>query len=1054
MKGTFTTKILIVAMLSLFLLDTNAQRRRSNSTAPSKSFDESLYNAIQWRSIGPFRGGRASGAAGVPGKPNVFYMAATGGGVWKTTDGGQSWFNISDGYFGGSIGEIAVAESNPNVLYVGTGEKTLRGNVSPGYGGMFKSYDGGKTWESIGLPNSYQIGNIVIHPKDPDVVFVAVIGNLFADSPDRGVYKTTDGGKSWNKVLYANPSTGAADITFEPGNPRILYATTWNVRRTPYSLSSGGEGSALWKSTDMGETWKNISGNEGLPEGIWGITGVSVSPVNPDRVYALIENEEGGLFRSDDAGKTWQFMTGDRNLRQRAWYYTRVFADTQQEDRVYIMNVQFWRSDDGGRNFKSFNTPHGDHHDLWIAPEDNNRLVVADDGGAQVSYDAGENWSTYLNQPTAQYYRVTVDNDFPYRILVAQQDNSTQRVRHRSDDRGITERDWDESAGGESAHLAVDPDDNNIVYGGSYGGLLQRMDHSTNQTRTINVWPDNPMGHGVEDMKYRFQWNFPIFFSPHNNDKLYTTSQHLHVSYNEGQTWEIISPDLTRAEPEKMGTSGGPITKDNTAVEYYSTIFAAVESSDEEGLIWAGSDDGLLHVTQDGGKNWTNVTPPDAPKYLMYNSVDVDPFTKGGLYVAGTLYKAGDFKPYLYKTKDYGQTWTKIVGGIPNNHFTRVLRADPKRQGLLYAGTEAGMYISFDDGASWKPMQLNLPQVPITDAVLKNDNLIVATQGRSIWLIDDLTPFHQLSDAIASSQIHLFKPIDSYRMGSGGGFGSIPSNWGENHHNGVRFFFNLQNELSEEDKLSFEIMESDGTSIKTFSNMADDDKEKLKADKGSNGFTWDMRYGDAEGFDNLIMWAAGLTGPKAVPGNYKAKLTLNDQSVETGFTILKDPRAAASQADLQAQFDYLIEVRNKLSDAHNSIKDIRLVREQMISLQEKLDGKDEFTDIVDKSKDIDSKMTDVEEQLYQTKNQSRQDPLNFPIRLNNKLAHLSRVVGNGDYPPTDQAVEVKNEMTQKIDTELGKWQKILAEDIQELNQMVKEKAVDAIIIEKKDPAIP
>ena len=1056
-KITTRTAYTLVVGLFLFVLVTEAEaqrRRRGSSAEPTKTYDQKIYDALEWRSIGPFRGGRASGATGVKGKPNVAYQAATGGGVWKTVDGGQTWKNISDGFFGGSMGEVAVSESDPNIIYAGTGEKTLRGNVSPGYGGMFKSYDGGKTWENIGLSNSYHIGNIVVDPKNPDVVFVAVIGNLFTDSSERGVYKTTDGGVSWKKVLYANARAGAADITFEPGNSRVLYATTWNIRRTPYSLESGGEGSALWKSTDQGETWKNISANKGLPEGTWGISGVSVSAVNPDRVYALIENEKGGLYRSDDAGESWQLVSADRNLRQRAWYYTRVFADTQMEDRVYVMNVQFWRSDDGGKNFKNYDTPHGDHHDLWIDPDDNNHLVVADDGGAQVSYDAGVNWSTYLNQPTAQYYRVTTDNDFPYRILVAQQDNSTQRVRHRSMSRGITERDWEPSAGGESAHLAVDPDNNDIVYGGSYGGLLQRVDHSTGQRRTINVWPDNPMGHGAEGMKYRFQWNFPIFFSPHNSDKLYTTSHHVHVSYDEGQSWELISPDLTRSEAEKLGPSGGPITKDNTAVEYYATVFAAAESPYEKDLIWAASDDGLVHVTRDAGKNWENVTPPDAPKYLMYNSVEPDPFTEGGLYIAGTLYKAGDFKPYLYRTKDYGKTWTKITNGIPATHFTRVLRADPKRQGLLYAGTEAGMYVSFDDGTSWSPLQLNLPQVPITDATIKNNNLIVATQGRSVWLIDDLTPLHQLSDEINSANTHLFKPIDSYRISAGGGFGSIPANWGKNHHNGVMFYYYLKNEPGEDDEVTLEIMESDGDLIKKYSSKEKEKDKKLEVKQGSNKFLWNMRYPNADGFDNLIMWAANLTGPKAVPGDYKARLTANGESKEIDFTILKDPRVSSSQADLQAQFDYLQEIRSTLSEAHNSIKDIRAVREQMISLKEKLGDDEEYEDIVNKSEEIDGKMTKVEEELYQVKNQSRQDPLNFPIRLNNKLAHLSRVVGTGDYKPTDQAVDVKNELSEQINTQITEWQRILTEDIEQLNQMVKEKSVDAIKMKKDPTAIP
>ncbi len=1035
--------------------ETLAQRKGGRSAAvATKKYDPKLYDALEWRSIGPFRGGRASGATGVVGKPNAFYMATTGGGVWKTIDGGSTWKNISDGYFGGSIGEIAVSESDPNILYVGAGEKTLRGNVSPGYGGMFKSYDGGKTWENIGLPNASHTGNIIIHPKNPDIVLVAVIGNLFKDSPDRGVYKTTDGGKSWEKVLFANNRAGAADMVFEPGNARVIYATTWNVRRTPYSLESGGEGSALWKSTDLGETWKNISTNKGLPDGAWGVSGVTVSAVNPDRVYALIENEKGGLYRSDNAGETWQFTTGDRNLRQRAWYYTRIFADTRLEDRVYVMNVQFWRSDDAGKNFKNFDTPHGDHHDLWIAPEDNNRLIVADDGGAQISYDAGENWSTYMNQPTAQYYRVTTDNSFPYRILVAQQDNSTQRVKHRSDGRGVSERDWQPSAGGESAHLAPDPDNSDVVYGGSYGGLLQRLDHVTGQRRTINVWPDNPMGHGAEGMRYRFQWNFPIFFSPHNNDKLYTTSHQVHVSYNEGQSWEVISPDLTRSEPEKLGPSGGDITKDNTAVEYYATIFAATESPYEKDLIWAASDDGLVHVSRDAGKNWENVTPPEAPKYLMYNSVDADPFTEGGMYIAGTLYKGGDFQPYLFKTKDYGKTWTKIVSGIPNDHFTRVVRVDPKVQGLLYTGTEAGMYISYDDGTSWSTMQLNLPIVPITDITIKNDNLIVSTQGRSIWLIDDMTPIHQLSEAVANADYHLFKPIDSYRMSGGGGFGSIPANWGENHHNGTMFYYYLKNEPGEEDEITFEILESDGDLIKKFSSTAKDKKEKLEVKQGSNKFLWDMRYADAVGFENLIMWAANLTGPKAVPGTYKARLTVNDQVAETDFKILKDPRSTSSQSDLRAQFNYLMDVQKTLSDAHTSIKDIRSVRDQLISLKDKLGDDKEYKEITDKAENIDEKMTNVEKKIYQTQNQSRQDPLNFPIRLNNKLAHLSRVVGTGDFKPTDQAVDVRNELTGKIETQLAKWQKILTEDIEELNKMVQEKSIDAVKMKKGEPTIP
>ncbi|RLD23731.1 MAG: glycosyl hydrolase, partial [Bacteroidetes bacterium] len=565
--------------MSLFIgVQSQAQRRKkSKTTVKTVSYDKILYEGLQWRSIGPFRGGRSAAVTGVPGKPTLFYMGATGGGVWRTKDGGSTWENISDGFFGGSIGAVAVSEYDNNVIYVGGGEVSVRGNVSSGYG-MWKSVDAGQTWNSIGLPNSRHIPRIRIHPKNPDLVYAAVLGDLFKSSDERGVYRSKDGGATWEKILFANADAGAVDLTFDPNNPRILYASTWRIRRTPYSLESGGEGSALWKSTDGGDNWTKISGNKGLPKGLWGISGVTVSPLNSQRVWAIIENKDGGVFRSDDGGKTWKKTNSERKLRQRAWYYSRIYADTQDEDRVYVLNVRYHRSKDGGKTFDTYNAPHGDHHDLWIAPEDNQRMVMADDGGAQVSYDAGENWSTYMNQPTAQFYRVTTDNSFPYRIYGAQQDNSTIRILHRTSGRSIGESDWESTAGGESAHIAPNPVNPDIVYGGSYDGFLSRVDHKNQQMRLVDVWPDNPMGHGAEDMKYRFQWNFPIFFSPHNPDRLYTVSNFVHVTTNEGQSWEIISPDLTRNDTAKMKASGGPITKDNTGVEYYCTIFSAVES--------------------------------------------------------------------------------------------------------------------------------------------------------------------------------------------------------------------------------------------------------------------------------------------------------------------------------------------------------------------------------------------------------------------------------------------------------------------------------------------
>ena len=1021
-----------------FLVDIKAQRKNKSI---SQSINYEIPN-LNWRSIGPYRGGRASSVTGVSNSDNTYYFGATGGGIWKTTDSGQNWRNISDGFFGGSIGAISASESDPNILYVGTGEKTVRGNVSPGYGGFWKSDDAGETWKKMNLDiDQVQVGRIAIHPKNPDIVYIAIIGDLFKDSNKRGVYKSTDGGKSWRQVLFSNERSGAVDISIDKNNPRIIFASTWNIRRTPYSLESGGEGSGLWKSTDGGETWKNISDNEGLPSGIWGISGVSVSPVNSKKVFALIENKEGGLFRSDDGGSSWEKVNEDRNLRQRAWYYTRVYADTQNENRVYVMNVSFWRSEDGGKSFDRYRTPHGDHHDLWIDPENNKRLIVADDGGAQVSSDDANNWSTYMNQPTAQYYRVATDNSFPYNILVAQQDNSTQRVPHRVNSGGISERDWERSAGGESAHLAAKPDNPDIVYGGSYGGYLTRLDHSTGEVRSVNVWPNNPMGHGAEDMKFRFQWNFPIFFSPHDPNKLYTTSNRFHVTYNEGEKWEVFSPDLTRNEKEKLGPSGGPITKDNTAVEYYATIFAACESPYEKDLLWAASDDGLIHLSRDGGKNWEDVTPVNSPKYLMWNSVEPDPFVKGGLYAAGTLYKTGDFQPYMYKTKDYGKTWEKITNGIPNNHFTRVLRADPNKEKLLYAGTESGMYISFDDGISWNSFQLNLPLVPITDLTIKNNNLIAATQGRSLWLIDDLTPLHQLNKEVNNASMKLFKPIDSYRMGSPGR--GTPRNAGKNHHNGVEVFFNIDDKILDDNtSVTLEFLDNEKKLIKKYDNQSD--KNALDINSEKNSFVWNMRYDDAKGFDGLIMWAASLRGPIASPGQYYVKLTVNEKSEEQSFNILKDPRSNSTDEDLKEQFDFLLSVRDKVSDIHQTIIDIRSSRSQLIDLKSKIS--DKYPDMENSISDVISRITLIEEKLYQTKNRSGQDPLNFPIRLNNKLAHLTSVASVGNFKPTDQMYNVRDELIGLIDKELKMWEDIKENDLVKLNSTILENNIQLITI--------
>lgn len=1030
-------KLVFFGLLGVIPVCAIGQKTKRNhlDAAP---YPKELYSSLEYRSIGPYRGGRSAAVTGVPEKPNLFYFGATGGGVWKTVDGGRSWSNISDGYFGGSIGAVEVAQSDPNVIYVGGGEKTIRGNVSSGYG-VWKTVDAGKTWSFAGLENSRHIPRIRIHPKDYNTVYAAVLGNIYRPTKDRGVYKSTDGGKTWQQKLFVNDLAGAVDLTFDPTNPRILYAATWRAQRTPYSLSSGGEGSALWKSSDSGETWSEISKNEGFPTDTLGIIGIAVSPKNSDRIWAIVENKEkGGLYRSDDGGKKWTLVNEERKLRQRAWYYTRVYADTHDEDVVYVLNVSYHKSTDGGATFTSFNAPHGDHHDLWIDPENAKRMIIGDDGGAQITYDGGETWTTYHNQPTAQFYRVTTDNAFPYRIYAAQQDNSTIRIKHRSDNAEITEADWEETAGGESAWIAVDPKNDDIVYGGSYDGFLTRVNHGKGTVRGINVWPDNPMGAGAEAMKYRFQWNFPILFSRHDPKKLYTFSNHVHLSTNQGQHWEVLSGDLTRNDPTKLGSSGGPITKDNTSVEYYCTIFTANESPLKEGLLWVGSDDGLIHVSRDGGAHWEDVTPPQMPEWNMINSIEPSYFDEGSCYVAATRYKSGDFEPYLYKTTDYGKTWTKITNGIAKEHFTRVVREDPKRRGLLYAGTESGIYISFDDGAHWNSFQLNLPVVPITDLALKNDNLIVATQGRSLWVLDDLTVLHQLDEEVTAGETMLFKPKDTYR--TKGSVSKTPSKLaGQNHPNGVITHFYLGN-FSEKDTVQLTYTTMAGDTLATYSNHSDDKEsnkgikiQKMEVKKGGNTFVWDTRGKGAEKLEGMILWWANLNGAKAVPGTYKVHLNAPGTNISKSFNIVPDPRAESTIADMQRQYEFITDVNTTIDIAHKTIKKIRAIIIQLDAFTAQYKEDTRTKALVEKAKKMKEDLESVEKSLYQTQNRSNQDPLNFPIKLTNKLGHLNSLVSIDDFPPTDQDIAVKNELTAQINKELQKFDSVITTELKAFN---------------------
>ncbi len=1053
MKQIFTLFLVLTAMAAL------AQKSNSTKTLvpPNNNLvNETLFSGVTWRNLGPHRGGRSAAVTGVPGKPNLFYFGGTGGGVWRTEDGGRTWANISDGYFGGSIGAIEVAPSDHNVLYVGGGEVTVRGNVSYGTG-MWKSEDAGRTWKSAGLTQSRHIPRIRVHPANADIVYAAVMGDLFKSSEERGIYRSKDGGKTWQRIHFINKDVGAVDLCMDPTNPRILYASFWRIRRTPYDLSSGGWGSGMWKSTDGGDTWTDISRNEGLPKDTLGIIGLAVSPVRPDRVWAIVESQTGGVFRSDDGGKQWTKVNEDRSLRQRAWYYSRIYADTEDADGVYVVNVSYHKSTDGGRTFKAKGAPHGDHHDLWIAPENAKRMVIGDDGGGQVSYDGGDTWSTYHNQPTAQFYRVTTDNAFPFRIYAAQQDNSTVRIPHRTDGYSIGERDWESTAGGESGHIAIDPTNNDIVYGGEYHGYLSRVDHQKKTSRAINIWPEDNMGHGAEDAKYRFQWNFPLFFSPHNPKKLYAASNHLHATTTEGQTWETISPDLTTNDKSRQKSSGGPITQDNTSVEYYCTIFAAAESPRVKDLIWTGSDDGLVQVTRDGGKTWTNVTPPALPKWTMINSIEVDPHNDGGCYIACTGYKQGDFTPYLFKTKDYGKTWTKITEGIQNEHFTRVIRVDLNREGLLYCGTEQGAYISFNDGTNWQKMQLNLPIVPVTDIAMKDNSLIAATQGRALWMIDDITPFRQIQASpdfltkgdLSKKALHMFEPAPAYRMRGGSAKESKTS--GQNRDNGIVVHYFLKNKPSEKDTITVAVLEADGDTIKVFSTLYKGSKslkpnqQGLEMPKaGGNHFVWNMRYPDSEKFEGMVLWSYDLEGPKAMPGTYKIRVTAAGKTEERNGIILPDPRTGATDAEFKSQFDFVQTVGTKLTEMHQAIKGIRNVRTQTASLKGRLPKEDRIKPLKLLIAQIDSTTTVIEEALYQTKSRSSQDPLNFPVRLNDKLANLMGLNADGDFPPTQQALEVRTYLFKQADEQLAKWKNIQAKDIPELNRLVRELAIDMI----------
>lgn len=1017
------------------------------TSADAQSYPTELFENLRWENVGPARGGRSTAAAGSDARPLEYYFGASGGGLWKTADAGTTWNPVTDNQIGSaSVSAVQVCEANPDVVYIGTGETEIRGNIQQG-DGVYRSEDAGETWVHLGLKESQNFARIRIHPDDCDIAWVAAWGQHSAENPERGVYKTTDGGETWRLVLQRDARTGAQDISIDATNPDIIYAALWEAWRKSWGMSSGGPGSGLFKSLDGGETWTEITRAPGMPEGVIGKIGVAVSPADPNRVWAQIEAAEGGLFRSDDAGSTWERINEDRNLRQRAFYYTRVYADPQDRDKMYALNVGIYRSTDGGETMESMSVGHGDNHDLWISPSDPNRMIEANDGGGHVSFNGGDTW-TDLDFNTAQFYRVTTTNHFPYHICGAQQDNSTACVPSGGWDHlyggDADERFLYTAGGGESGYIAVNPDRPDIMYAGSYGGTLTRKNQANGQTRAINVWPENPMGQSSASLVERAQWTYPIVFSPHDSDILYTATQHVWRTVNEGQSFTRISPDLTRADPMTMIESGGPITKDQTGVEVYATVFALAPSPHDPEVIWAGSDDGLVHITRDASAadpTWINVTPADAPDFVRINTIEASPNTPGKAYVSGIRYLVdNDRSPYVWKTEDYGSTWTKIVSGIAEDDFVRAVREDPQTPGLLFAGSESTVYVSWDDGDSWQLLAQNLPSVQVADLVVKEDDVVLGTHGRSFWVMRDITPLREMSAEVAQADMHLYGPVDTYRGVSDGVQ--------------VRYY------LAEDAEITLDFMDENGTLIETYEGDAEvadslpregrrrfggGERSKPSGTAGAHTFMWDLRYPGFVDFEGMIFWAGRNAGPVVLPGSYTVRLTANGETQSRSFEIKLDPRnEPVTVAQLQAQLDLALEVRDKVTQANQAVIDIRSIKEEVDDRQEQTEN----AEIQEQGDLVKDKLGDVESEIYQVKNESRQDPLNFPIKINNKLAALMNGVSRGDFPPTEQSRQVFEQLDGLLQEEMTRLQLIIDQDLARLNDLLREEGLDEILIRR------
>lgn len=1043
-----------------------AQKKNVKNKNTAAIATDSVFNALKWRNIGPFRAGRSLAVAGHASQPLTYYFGATGGGVWKTIDGGNEWFPISDSVFkSSSVGAITVAPSDANVIYVGMGEADMRSNISFG-DGVYKSVNGGKSWAKAGLDKADAIGNIEVHPTDANIVFAAAMGNPFQSNPERGVYRSKDGGKTWQLVLSKDAKTGAMCVRIDPSNPRIVYATLWEAFRNGHSMSSGGKGSGLYKSTDGGDTWVSLNEKPGMPVGLLGKIGVAVSPVNSNRLYALIENKKGGLYRSDDAGEHWQLINEDKNLWQRPWYYMNLQTDPKNENGLIVLNVDAWKTSDGGKSFKKINVGHGDTHDVWINPNNPDNFIIGDDGGGEVTYNGGETF-TALDVPTSQFYHVSVDNEFPYNIYGAQQDNSSVRIASRTNGYGIGTESWYPVAGGEAGYIEADPTNSDITFGGEYDGQLSTFNKKTGQSKDISPYPESNIGAPSNAKKYRFQWTYPIVFSPHNPKKMYVTSQVVHVTEDQGNSFQIISPDLSRNDPKTTGETGGPITLDQTGAEAYATIFTLSESPLEEGVIWTGSDDGLIHITKDNGAKWDNISLPTTllPDFSLISMIHTSEHEKGKAYVAANKYMYGDRNPYLFKTSDYGKTWTKITNGIPSDEYCRVLREDPNKAGLLYAGTERGIYVSFNDGDSWQKLNLNLPLTPIRDLRVhkREKDLVVATHGRAFWILDDITPLYEIKDQAVKADKHLFKPRHAYRMSGGQ---SDDTSTGTNAPNGVIVRYYFKKKPTSEIKLQFATPKGD--TIITYSSTKNlkgkemtpskefytDTKKAqpgtISAQAGMNSFVWNMRYPnvtDVEGTN--VMWAGSGAGAKVVPGTYTVKL-LEGKTVigEAAFEIKLDPRVNTSAADLQEQFDLHQKVNKKVDEAHKAINKLRKIRSQINSYIGSVKDAALVEEMKKMTKTTLESLDAIEGTLMQPKAKAPQDVLAYPIQLNDKMAGLGSNISSSESKPTRNAYVVYQDLAQKIDAQISKLQELMDKDVKDFNSYVMQQKVPAIILDE------